>query len=65
MTRKQFEAQFAVTFLATWAANNYADACTRIQHARIEQPPVEDAEHLAGCAADEVERVGGMKWEEE
>jgi len=49
-----FKEQFVTTFLATWVANNYAEACLRDKHETLYNPPVEDAEHLAGKAWEKV-----------
>jgi hypothetical protein len=53
MTEDQFKDQFIVTFLATWVANNYDDACSAGQHSRLNSPPVEDAIYLASHAWEE------------
>jgi len=50
---KRFIEQFATTFLATWCANNYSDACARGEQQRLEHPPVEDAIFLAEAALAE------------
>jgi len=50
---KEFKEQFVTVFLATYAANNYAECCMLGDHTRIEHPPVEDAMHLANCAWNE------------
>jgi len=47
MNEKEFKDHFVVTFLATYAANIYDDACQSGQHERLKQLPVEDAEGLA------------------
>ena len=50
---------FVPTFLATWAANRYADACARGTHDElVEGLPVEDAEELAKSAWIEYRRRG-------
>ena len=38
MTKSEFRAQFITQFLASWVANNYADACSYSQHDRLENP---------------------------
>lgn len=50
MKKVEFKRLYIIQFLATWTANNYADACARSEHKRLENPPVEDAEHLAEAA---------------
>lgn len=57
----EFRAQFITTFLATWTANNYADACARGEHKRLEKPPCEDAAFLAEKAWKELEWTGVLK----
>jgi len=47
---QEFKANFVTTFLATWCANNYDDACMMGEHERLNTPPVEDAEFLAAEA---------------
>ncbi len=51
---KKFKENFITTFLATWVANNYHDACINNQHDMLHNPPVEDAEHLAQKAWEKV-----------
>lgn len=48
--KEEFCRQFVVNFVSTWAANNYEDYCSRGLHAELGNPPVEDAEDLAGKA---------------
>ena len=50
MNEKEFKDHFMVTFLATYAANIYDDACQTGQHDRLRKLPVEDAEGLADDA---------------
>jgi len=57
----EFRTHFISTFLATWAANNYADACIRSEHKRLETPPCEDAAHLAEAAWKELKETGISK----
>ncbi len=57
MTRQEFIDQFSTTFLATWCANEYADACMRGEQRRLEEPPVEDAHYLAGKAWDHQKEI--------
>jgi hypothetical protein len=45
-----FKQQFINTFIASWVAENYDDACLYGEHERIEHPPVEDAKTLANDA---------------
>ncbi len=53
MDEDKFKANFIATFLATWVANNYDDACFNGEHERLNHPPVEDAEMLATKAYEE------------
>lgn len=53
MDEKTFKTQFIATFLASWCAKHYEDACMRGEHDRLMHPPVNDAEHLADCAWEE------------
>lgn len=39
---------FVSTFLATWCATRYDDYCSRGWQDRLSNPPIEDAEFLAG-----------------
>lgn len=54
---KKFKDQFIVTFLSTWVANNYDDACIHSKHEMLNRPPVEDAEFLADKAWEEMQRL--------
>lgn len=45
-----FRRNFATQFLASWCAVNFADFCARDLQERLQNPPVEDAEFLAGTA---------------
>ena len=54
MNETTFKEHFIATFLATWVANHYDDACLYGQHDRLEHPPVEDAETLADYAWKEL-----------
>lgn len=47
LDEQQFKRQFVATFLATWVANNYTEACMMGQHEKLRHPPVEDADDLA------------------
>ena len=47
MEKEEFVNRWVVTFLATWTANNYDDACVMGQQERLNDPPIEDAEFLA------------------
>lgn len=42
-----FRRQFAVQFLASWAAMHYTEYCAKGMQETLETPPVEDAEYLA------------------
>ena len=44
---REFKRQFAVQFLASWAATHYTEYCARGMQETLETPPVEDAEYLA------------------
>ena len=50
MSKGEWIEHFVVTFLATWAATEYNDACSHGQQERLSNPPVEDAYFLAGKA---------------
>jgi hypothetical protein len=50
MNYQTFRAHFITQFLATWVAQNHADACARGEHWRLRNPPCEDAEDLAKAA---------------
>ncbi len=52
MNKELFIQRFIANFLASYCANEYADACSRGQHERLSNPPVEDAEGLAESAWD-------------
>jgi len=43
----EFKRQFAVQFLASWAATHYTEYCARGMQETLGTPPVEDAEYLA------------------
>ncbi len=47
MSRDQFIANYVTTFVATWTVINYGDYCMRGLQKELENPPVEDALHLA------------------
>ena len=55
MDEEEFKDLFVVQFLASWAANNYDDACRRGEHKKLERMPVEDAEYLADKAWERYE----------
>ena len=44
---REFKRQFAVQFLASWAAVHYTEYCARGMQETLATPPVEDAEYLA------------------
>lgn len=50
MEKTQFIDNFITTFLATWTANNYDIMCAQGEWSKLENPPAEDAVHLAECA---------------
>jgi hypothetical protein len=52
---EQFKEDFVTTFLATWVANHYDKAYTLNAQEGLYDPPVEDAEHLAGKAWEKVQ----------
>ena len=56
----EFKERFVAAFLATWCANHYEDFCGRLMHERLERPPVEDAEFLAGTAWETYKKVQGI-----
>lgn len=59
-TQEQFKSMFVCQFLATWAANNYSDACMRSGsggHDIWDRFPVEDAEHLAEKCLNRMEQL--------
>lgn len=43
----EFRKQFAVQFLASWAAVHYTEYCGRGMQDVLATPPVEDAEYLS------------------
>lgn len=55
MTENEFKTAWVAAFIATWTAINYTESCATGQHARLENPPLEDAEYLAS--------VHWQKWE--
>jgi len=50
MTEQEFKQAFIISFLATWTANEYNDACVNDRHEKLHNPPVEDAIFLADKA---------------
>ena len=46
----EFRRQFAVQFLASYAATHFNDYCANNLHSSLEHLPVEDAEYLSGTA---------------
>jgi hypothetical protein len=50
MTKSEFKAHFLATFLASYAAQRYDDACMRGDQDKLSNHPIEDAEHLAETA---------------
>jgi len=50
---REFKRQFAVQFLASWAAVHYTEYCARGMQKTLATPPVEDAEYLAQKAWDQ------------
>jgi hypothetical protein len=59
MSREQFIEQYVITFLATWTANNYSEACMSGNHQRLREPPVEDAYFLAEKAWEHKNEIIG------
>jgi hypothetical protein len=51
---KDFKNQFIACFLASWCANKYEDCCARGEQSVLGNPPVEDAEDMAGLAWEEI-----------
>ena len=47
-----FKRQFAIQFLASWAATNFREYCARGMCDELETPPVAEAEYLAQKAWD-------------
>jgi len=41
-----FKRQFAIQFLASWAATHFTESCARGMQEGLERPPVEDAARL-------------------
>ncbi len=50
MNEEIFKTQFIASFLAAWVAQHYDMACACGEHDKLSNPPVEDAEFLAGEA---------------
>jgi len=46
----EFRRQFAIQFLASYAATNFNDLCANGRQGSLERLPVEDAEYLSGTA---------------
>ena len=64
MNFNEFSKMFVVNFISTWAANEYADACARAEHERLENPPIEDAVDLAQSAWRKLEDLGMVQFDE-
>ena len=47
MSKEEFIAQYIVTFIATWTANEYEKSAHPHKYERLNNPPFEDAEFLA------------------
>ena len=47
MEKEEFIIKWVLTFLATWTANHYDEACLEGKHEMLNDPPIEDAEFLA------------------
>jgi len=43
----QFINTFVTTFIATWCANHYDEACAKEKHQTLYHPPIEDAKDIA------------------
>lgn len=53
--KTEFIERYVTTFLATWAANNYVNACAEDRHDKLaESAPLEDAHCLANQAWERV-----------
>lgn len=59
MNKEQFIDQFVTTWLATWSANNYPDACFYGNHKKLHTPPVEDAYFLAEKTWEHIQSING------
>lgn len=47
MNEQEFKQQIITNFIATYCAINYDDMCAKGNYNIIDNPPVEDAEHIA------------------
>lgn len=56
---KLFKQNFAINFLASYAANHYVDACQRGDQETLSRLPVEDAEFLAEAAWNHWQKIIG------
>lgn len=59
MDKETFIEHFAVTFMATWVANEYAAACFNGEHERLENPQIEDAYFIAEKVWENKQKVMG------
>lgn len=50
MTKEQFIAHYAATFMASWSAYKYDDVCLMDQQHVLDHQPIEDALFLAEIA---------------
>jgi len=55
---QKWKDDFVNTFIATWCATNHTDYCMRGLQKELENPPIEDAIHLAHEAWELVIREG-------
>ena len=67
MNEQEFKDHYVATFLATYAAMHYDNACAMGQHDRLEKHlALEDAKHLADRAWEQVKpnhKVSGLSAE--
>lgn len=47
LSKEEFIEQFAITFMATHAANIYVECCMTGKHSRLHDPQIEDAYFIA------------------
>ena len=59
MNKEEFIEHFAVTFMATWVANEHSNACMTGNHDMLKEPPVEDAYFLAEKAWEHKQEILG------
>ena len=47
LDKEQFIEQYAIAFMASYAASIYVDCCMNGDHSRLYEPQIEDAYHMA------------------